>query len=233
MSPLTQHALDTPVWSALTTVHQHLRQGGVLACRYRPDVAQFAAVAEDSPAAWQELHRLIEPGGQVTLFALAPVGELPGLHVEQPGVIHQLVAPHGAHWPVDAADVVRLGDADVADMLDLTQRTQPGPFKVRTHTMGNYIGVRDGGKLIAMAGERMCMAGHVEISAVCVDDAYRGRGLASRLVRILQNEIGQRGQTPCMHVFDHNSGALRLYERMGFARRQSFHLTRLQRQEMT
>jgi predicted GNAT family acetyltransferase len=126
---------------------------------------------------------------------------------------------------------VRLGDADAADMLDLTRRTEPGPFKVRTHTMGNYIGLRDGGKLIAMAGERLRIGGYVEISTVCVDDAYRGRGIANRLIRILQNEIGQRGQTPFLHVLDHNSGAFGLYERMGFERRQSFHLTRLQRQE--
>ena len=126
---------------------------------------------------------------------------------------------------------VPLGDADAADMLDLTRRTEPGPFKVRTHTMGNYIGLRDGGKLIAMAGERLRIGGYVEISTVCVDDAYRGRGIANRLIRILQNEIGQRGQTPFLHVLDHNSGAFGLYERMGFERRQSFHLTRLQRQE--
>ncbi|MFP4591859.1 GNAT family N-acetyltransferase [uncultured Ralstonia sp.] len=231
MSSSAQHPLDTPIWSALATEHQHLRQGGALACRYRPDVAQFAAVAEDSPAAWQELQRLIEPGGQVTVWTLAPVGELPGLHVARPGVLHQLMAPHGAHWPVESADIVRLGDADAADMLDLTRRTEPGPFKVRTHTMGNYIGLRDGGKLIAMAGERLRIGGYVEISTVCVDDAYRGRGIANRLIRILQNEIGQRGQTPFLHVLDHNSGAFGLYERMGFERRQSFHLTRLQRQE--
>jgi hypothetical protein len=83
-------------------------------------------------------------------------------------------------------------------MHDLAQKTKPGPFGKRTHEMGNYIGIRDRGRLIAMAGERMQLDGYVEISAVCVDDAWRGRGLAGRLVNVLRREIEQRGETPCM-----------------------------------
>ncbi|WP_425273990.1 GNAT family N-acetyltransferase [Paraburkholderia lacunae] len=81
----------------------------------------------------------------------------------------------------DQRDVIRLAPSDSPEMLDLAQRAKPGPFGKRTHEMGHYIGIRNGGRLIAMAGERMSIDGYVEISAVCVDEEWRGRGLAGRL----------------------------------------------------
>jgi predicted GNAT family acetyltransferase len=123
--------------------------------------------------------------------------------------------------------VIRLDSADVQDMLALVQKAKPGPFGTRTCEMGNYIGIRDQGRLIAMAGERMRIDGFVEISAVCVDDDWRGKGLAGRLMNILRKEIAQRGETPFLHVFSHNTTAIGLYERLGFELRRAFVLTRL------
>ena len=80
-----------------------------------------------------------------------------------------------------------------------------------------------------MAGERMQLDDYVEISAVCVDDAHRGKGLANRLIRVLQHDIARRGQTPVLHVFEHNHTAIALYERLGFAVRRPFHLTKVMR----
>ena len=51
--------------------------------------------------------------------------------------------------------LLELGDADVPEMLALTELTQPGPFGPRTHDLGRYIGIRVDGRLAAMAGERM------------------------------------------------------------------------------
>ncbi len=48
-----------------------------------------------------------------------------------------------------------LGQADVQEMLDLARRTKPGPFLPRTVEMGTYLGIRRGGPLVAMAGERL------------------------------------------------------------------------------
>ncbi len=49
-------------------------------------------------------------------------------------------------------------------MWRLVQRyTGRGPFARRTHETGNYIGIRERGQLIAMAGERMHIDGYVEI----------------------------------------------------------------------
>jgi predicted GNAT family acetyltransferase len=82
-----------------------------------------------------------------------------------------------------------------------------------------------------MAGERMSMNGYVEVSAVCVDEQWRGKGLAGRLVKALCKEIGQRGETPFLHVFSHNSTAIGLYERLGFELRRTLVLTQVGRVE--
>ena len=40
-------------------------------------------------------------------------------------------------------------------MIELTALTKPGPFSTRTHELGTYLGIREGGKFVAMAGERL------------------------------------------------------------------------------
>ncbi len=223
----THADLDRPIWTALTTRQAHLGQGDALARRYHADISPFAALAAETPAAYEALRRLLQPDEQAALLSLEPLGGAERLRVENVGTIHQMIATRAAAATPDDLDVIRLNSADSAEMLDLAQRTKPGPFARRTHEMGRYIGVRDHGRLIAMAGERMCIDGYVEISAVCVDDAWRGKGLAGRLIDILRNEIGQRGETPFLHVFSHNTTAIRLYERLGFALRRAFVLSRV------
>jgi len=83
--------------------------------------------------------------------------------------------------------------------------------------LGVYLGIRDRGTLIAMAGERLQPDGWIEISGVCTDPAYRGRGLARLLMELVAAGIRQRGQRPFLHVMASNTGAIRLYESMGYS----------------
>ncbi|GAB5096611.1 GNAT family N-acetyltransferase [Caballeronia sp. HLA56] len=223
--------LDRPIWEALTTRHAHLALGDTLVRRYHPDVAPFAALATATPDAYDALHRLLQPGQQVALLSTEPLPSYDALQITRVGILHQMVAnirkaPKATS--VEKLDVIRLTQADNDDMLDLAGRTRPGPFSVRTRETGNYIGVRDNGRLIAMAGERLHLDGHVEISAVCVDETHRGRGLAGRLMQILQREIEARAETPFLHVFSDNLAAIGLYERLGFELRRAFHLARVE-----
>ena len=114
------------------------------------------------------------------------------------------------------AEAVRLGPTDVPEMLDLVARTEPGPFRKRTVELGAYLGIRRDGALAAMAGERMRMPGWTEISAVCTDPAYRGRGLGTRLIRAVAAGIRARGETPMLHAAADNTSAVRLYYSLGF-----------------
>lgn len=221
-----QDLLDTPAWSALNTRQAHLRQGSGLALRYHPDVGPFAAMANTSGEAFEELGRLIPPGGFVLLQTVAPLPPADRLKAEFLGTVLQMLA---TDEPGDGGgdDIVDLNETDLDAMLALTQQTRPGPFGRRTREMGRYIGLRGNGVLAAMAGERMQFDGYVEISAVCVDDAHRGQGLAGRLINVLRRGILRRGDTPFLHVFDHNRTAIALYERLGFSTRQTFHLYRI------
>ncbi len=213
--------LDNPVWHALTGPHQKLAEGHPPALRYQRDVALFSALP-DAPGAgaWRALRALAGPGGFAALVradgiavpdAWSEVGRYPCV---------QMVATAVA--PASADRAVALGPDDVGEMLALVARTEPGPFLSRTIELGDYLGVRDDGELVAMAGERVHLAGYTEISAVCTDPVYRGRGLASMLVRDLVGRIMDRHETPILHAMADNTAAIRLYRAMGFAVRAEF-----------
>jgi predicted GNAT family acetyltransferase len=109
-------------------------------------------------------------------------------------------------------------------MLELALLTRPGPFRARTHTLGRFIGVREGGKLVAMAGERLCAPGFREISAVCTHPDWQGRGLGGALLQQVGERIMREGDTPFLHTYTHNAPAVALYTKLGFSvRREIVH----------
>ncbi|MFG2358871.1 GNAT family N-acetyltransferase [Streptomyces sp. NPDC048521] len=208
--------LDNAVWAALDGPHAHLAERVGRAARYRPETYAFAALADPSdPAAWADLHTLVGPGNTVRI---KPVERVPdGWQVVGGGEGVQLVGTALRAEP--APEAVRLGPADVPEILDLVARTRPGPFLRRTVEMGTYLGIRHEGRLIALAGERLRLPGWTEISAVCTDPEHRGRGLATRLVRAVAAGIRDRGDTPFLHAAADNARAIRLYESIGFTLR--------------
>jgi ribosomal protein S18 acetylase RimI-like enzyme len=212
------HVLDNPVWHALTGPQQKVADLRSAAARYVPEVAAFAAVPDEPTAGtWDDLRDLVGRGGAAVLFVKPPnVPDGWGELFRLPSV--QMVAT--SVEPATAPGARLLGSDDVDDVLELVGRTHPGPFERRTIELGDYLGVRDEtGSLIAMAGMRMHLPGYTEISAVCTDEAARGRGLASALVRDLVGRILDRGETPMLHVVSSNVGAIRVYDELGFTLR--------------
>jgi ribosomal protein S18 acetylase RimI-like enzyme len=208
--------LDEPVWASLTGAHAYLAERNDGAARYPPDVAPFAALADAAdPESWRDLAQLFGPG---------VVAVLPGVS-DAPDAWEVVESVHGVQL-VDTSlraeaddEAVALNHVDVPEILDLIARTKPGPFLPRTIELGDYFGIRRGGALIAMAGERLHPAGWTEISAVCTEAAYRGQGLGTRLIRHVAAGIRERGETPFLHAAAVNVNAIRLYESIGFARR--------------
>ncbi|MFF4908225.1 GNAT family N-acetyltransferase [Streptomyces sp. NPDC001260] len=213
------HVLDNPALASLTGPHSRFaeRRGRVL--RYPVDVSPWLALPDEPDAAdWADLAALAGPGAEVPLNGYCP--EVPAdwevvFHVE--GV--QLV-DDGLPAAPDA-EAVPLGPADVPEMLDLVARTRPGPFLPRTVELGTYLGIRRNGALVAMAGERLRPPGWTEISAVCTDPAFRGEGLATRLILAVAHGIRERGETPFLHTSARNTDAIRLYEALGFRLRRT------------
>jgi ribosomal protein S18 acetylase RimI-like enzyme len=212
-----RHVLDNPIHASLVGPHAHLAVRHGAAVRYPPDVSPFTALPDEpDDRAWSDLAALVGP--DATAAVSAPrVEPPPGWEVvaETPAV--QLVDDGVAAEPDPEAVV--LGPADVPEMLALVGRTRPGPFLPRTVEMGTYLGIRHDGELVAMAGERLRPPGWTEISAVCTDERFRGRGLATRLVLAVAAGIRERGEVPLMHAAASNVNAIRLYESLGFALR--------------
>ena len=211
---LGEPILDNAAWNSLTGPHQRFAERVGLAVRYQPDISPFVALADHrDPLAWVDVATLVGPGGT---FAIAGENVRPpaGWAFESVGGGVQLVDVDLRKAPDPEAEV--LGQADVPEMLELIERTRPGPFRPRTIELGSYLGVRRDGVLIAMAGERLHPQGWTEISAVCTDAAYRGQGLGTRLVRAVAAGIEERGDRAFMHASAKNTNAIRLYESVGF-----------------
>jgi hypothetical protein len=184
----------------------------------------FAAAADESPESQAALAALCPAGDGIAVVEADEAPTPPGLAVVERGAIWQMLAETLA--PGDAPDfaVAPLTDADGPEMLALATLTKPGPFFERTHRLGDFVGVKVGGRLAAMAGERMRAPGYTEVSGVCTHPDHRGRGYAAALTRIVAANILARGETPFMHVFPSNAGAISVYQALGFRLRREMKL---------
>jgi ribosomal protein S18 acetylase RimI-like enzyme len=212
--------LANPAWHSLVGRHARFAEGADGARRYDPEVSVFAAIQADDPRAWTDLATLAGSEG-VVLIGPVPLVVPDGWAVRQFGIGHQMVLDGelvvDPRPSVDPAQFVTLGPDDAEEASALVALTQPGPFRPRTIELGTYVGYREGGRLLAMAGERLCPPGHTEISAVCTHPDARGRGLANALTAHVARGISARGETSFLHVKDNNHGAIGVYQRLGFA----------------
>lgn len=215
---MTRHPLDRPVWSALTTRQRAFALGDELARRFDPAVGPFAAIDADDDAHLARLGSLVSDHGPVVLLQRGGIPVPPGTAVRLAGPGVQLVLDRLTAVPT-TADLVPLGPADVAEMVALARLTEPGPFEARTPELGGFLGVRVDGRLVAMAGERMRPEGFAEVSGVCTHPDHRGRGYAAMLSAAVADRILARGETPFLHAYSGNRGAIALYERLGFVLR--------------
>ncbi|PLR28322.1 GNAT family N-acetyltransferase [Caulobacter zeae] len=184
-----------------------------------PDFGLFAAVAEDTPENLAALGELVREHGPSGLVELSPPPPVPGTSVRSSALCWQMAA--NTITPLKPVDfeIVALTDADAGEMLALATLTKPGPFFTRTHELGAFVGVKVGGELAAMAGERMRPDGFTEVSGVCTRPDFRGQGYAAGLMAHVAGAILARGETPFLHSYADNAGANALYQALGFQRR--------------
>lgn len=211
--------LDRPVWSSLTGRQAHLAiaRGGAL--RMDPDFGLFAAVADATRDSLAALGELVGEHGPSGLVELSPPPAVPGTRVQSSALCWQMAAEAVTPLKPAAFEIVALTDADAPEMLALATLTKPGPFFLRTHQLGDFVGVKVGGELAAMAGERMRPDGFTEVSGVCTRPDFRGQGYAAGLMAHVAGAILARGETPFLHSYADNAGANALYQALGFRRR--------------
>jgi predicted GNAT family acetyltransferase len=220
---MTAHMLDRPVWNALATRQTEFAVGGDRARRFAPDIGPLSSARDDEPASLAALAELVPPDGTLLLLQGDPIVLPPSLvaTTTAPGV--QMVHEQLVDVPADPR-IEPLTASDWPAMLALATLTKPGPFAARTPALGEFVGIKEGGVLIAMAGERMRHAGFTEVSGVCTHPDARGRGLARVLSACVTRRIVERGETPYLHAYATNAPAIGLYETLGFRLRRQMNV---------
>jgi predicted GNAT family acetyltransferase len=225
----SQRGLDNPFWSGLTSRHAHFAQGGTLARRYPAAISPLAGLPAAGPENIAALRALVEVGDDIaTVGPFAP--ELPAnWQTLYESRITQMIRVERSLLPENDIDPSILGAADVTEMLELVEITKPGPFRRRTVELGTYIGIREGGRLVAMAGERTWVGDFREVSAICTHPDAQGRGYARALMGRVINRMLRAGETPFLHVESKNLRAIDIYRALGFAPRTEFPLLHARR----
>ncbi len=230
---MAAHPLDNPVWTALTTTQQHLAQVSSLARRFPPEIGPLAGFEAPTREAYESLAELFPAGGVVGLALDAdpdiPPELPPTWSIVELAPMLQMIYTE-CQLPQPWRDYITLTAADAPEMLELATLTKPGPFAIRTRELGDYIGIRREGKLVAMTGERMRAPGYTEVSAVCTHPDHLGHGYARGLMVEIMQRILARNETPFLHVRALNSHAIDLYRRLGYVDRHMFQLAILRKE---
>jgi GNAT superfamily N-acetyltransferase len=208
--------LDNVFWHALTGPHARFAVGEGGARRFAPGFSPIVAFADPQRP---DLAALVPHCAVDERFYCAGwSGAAPaGWRVELETTMLCMAWQGETPAEDDAPDAVPLGPAHVPEAMALAELTKPGPFGPRTIELGDYFGCFEGGRLVAMSGERMAAGPLREISGVATHPDAQGRGFARRLMRKLIRRQVLRGETPFLHVMSGNAGAVALYRRMGFA----------------
>lgn len=212
------HVLDNLAWYALNSHHAHFASGTDLVKTYPPDVMPVSALVNYTEAACADLGRVIKKG-EITIIIGPNPPQIPGWTIQQTLIVDQMVCQQRLPQPKLNVDIVELNNTHVADIMQLLDAEAHLFFTPRAIEMGHFIGIRQQGQLVAVAGERYHLTGYCEISTVCTHPDWQGKGYARALVSILANEIWDNGETPYLSVEPENTGAIRLYERLNFRKR--------------
>ncbi|GAA4419976.1 GNAT family N-acetyltransferase [Nibrella viscosa] len=225
------HILDNPIWHALITGNKPLAYGSGNARYLKRDVGIFAGLKTNSDSDLTDLHALMPPKSLIVLFTADELTIPTGWRVELTKPILQMVYQPQQAQLVKDIDLVRLRDQDIPAMLELTALTKPGPFLPRTIELGNYEGIFQDNKLVAMAGQRLQPDPYTEISAVCTHPDHTGKGYAARLVRSQIGHITAAAHIPFLHLDLDNTAARKLYEKLGFQTRRHIRVYVLEKEQ--
>ncbi|WP_199140066.1 GNAT family N-acetyltransferase [Pedobacter sp. ASV12] len=214
-----EHLLDNPIYHALNSAHGQFAKGTENVRFYEEDIASFAGLRHNNEQEFDELCRMSEAGATYVVFSPVQLA-IPAkwkviAHIDMFQFVYEAKeAPAGN-------DILfaNLDQQHVAEMMALVELTQPGPFRQRTIALGNYTGIFDNEKLVAMAGHRFNPTPYTEVSAVCTHPDYLGKGYAYELIREQLKRILAKGEIPFLHVRNDNAGAIKLYEKLGFRNR--------------
>ncbi|MEV7989261.1 GNAT family N-acetyltransferase [Micromonospora sp. NPDC085948] len=178
------------------------------------DVEALAVLlAELAPVLPARLYAHLSPG---------LVGALAGsFRWESGGRHHRMALTDEARLDAVVAAGVVLGEADLPQVRELYALAYPGNwFDERMLRTGQYLGIYDGGALVAVAGVHVFSPTYrvAALGNVTTHPRWRGRGLGASVVAALCARLRETVAHVTLNVKADNVAAVRLYERVGFAR---------------
>lgn len=225
--PAAYNKLDNPAWHALTETHSRFATGTDIVKKYDPDIVLFAGLGTKEIHLQNQLDQVFCQQDSFFLFDDFPA--LPkNYQVETVIECLQMVCDK----PVEVSfteKITPLDETHTETMFALVNQVFPGYYLPQTRRMGNYFGIFREAALVAMAGERLCMEGFTEISAVVTHPDFTGRTYAQQLVSYLNNKNRQAGIIPFLHTGAGNNRAIQVYERLGYVKRRVIPVTRIKR----
>jgi ribosomal protein S18 acetylase RimI-like enzyme len=194
--------LDNIMWHCLSGPHARFAAGSGPVRRYASGFSPIVGCQDPEHPDFATLAGYCEPGES--------------FYIDKEARMVKMIWDAPAPAEDAAPDATPLIPEHAPQAVELTRLTNPGPFGIRTPELGEYFGYFDSGRLIALAGERMCAGDLHEVSGICTHPDFQGRGLARKLTLKLVRRQLQRGKTPFLHVMSHNTPARTLYSKMGF-----------------
>jgi ribosomal protein S18 acetylase RimI-like enzyme len=202
-------------WRALTGSQAHLGEGTPRIKRFRRGFP--AMIGFDDPAApdFPALAPFCDPGER--FYCAEWRGPEPAGWKLEVDALMCAMAWRGDLPPADdSVPILRLEERHVPEMLVIADRCKPGPFARKPMEIGQWYGILEGDRVVAIAGERLHAHPYREVSGICTLPEYQGRGYARRLTHHVMRAQLARGFTPFLHVASANAAARKLYEGMGF-----------------
>jgi predicted GNAT family acetyltransferase len=228
MSSLNYFKLDNPAWYALTEKHQAFAIGTNDVKKYQRYVAPWLAHHSSNTNFINEIDPFVETEESCYVFDELP--QLPSNYIHETTVnCLQMICEQKIDNSNQTASIEKLEDSSADELEALINLVQPGYYSPGTKLMGEYYGIRQDGKLVAAAGERICLAEFTEVSGVVTHPGFTGRKYAQQLVIHVANKNFDAGLIPYLHVAQTNERAIRLYEYLGFTIRREIDVWKIKK----
>jgi len=154
-----------------------------------------------------------------------------GYEVEWERAMWRMILNPARLAPSGVQDVARLGTDDVPALQELyadgkKAGESPDFFSPEMVAKGIFFGAREGKALVSAAGTHIVVPeeGVCAIGNVYARRDRRGRGLAGTVTSAVAAEALRMGvRTVALNVAQSNAAAIRMYERIGFARYCAFY----------
>lgn len=216
MKIIQENKLDNPVWNSLSETHGGFVLDYGNTKFYNPDYCPFGGFINSQST--------LEASNQYSVATdnFFIVGEKPeisnSLKIVKELICLQMIVYNKIEVSITEY-IVKLTEEHNDKLVHLVNLVQPGYFKNKTASLGNYYGIFKEDQLVAITGERMKMNDFTEVSAIITHPDHIGKGYAKQLIAHCVNNIFSENKIPYLHVVESNIGAIGLYEKLGFVTR--------------